>query len=121
MNFFISKEVSPAVFDELKKKGLGKLRVAVGTPIDNRVFFRAQRKEDETLPGELFESGTYEDYLLKIPEEATASGQGWVQEVDLPGVVHAQRVMGILLQWSDVQEFQNLEDPVLTIAITGLR
>ena len=128
LQFMLSEHVTTDVFTQLKKLGLGKLRISAGAPISNRTFFREEKKENlETMPGELFASGGYEDFELKIPNHVTGPKTGWVKEYEIPLAIHikvnenTQGTVGFLLQWTEVQEFQKQDDVILLMSLAAVQ
>ena len=125
IHFALSEFVTTPVLNQLRTSGLGTLRITAGIPKSNGIFFKAEKKEDDTLPGELFKSGARKDFLMKTPSDVTMLKKHWLSlyEVDLPikvGVgAESQGACGLLLQWSKIQEFES-KNPVFMMSVTGV-
>ncbi|KAF8244450.1 hypothetical protein K440DRAFT_636120 [Wilcoxina mikolae CBS 423.85] len=123
-DFRLSEHITPSVLDELKKSSTCTLRIAVGTPIGSNPFAE-QLKADPF--NELFSSSIDVSYKIGVPSAVKHSS---VQTIEystlfaLPKPLHfpdGQSVLGIMMEWSDVQSFATLDEAVLSMSVAWIR
>jgi len=129
--FKLSEHVKPDAFKELKHVGLGQLRIALGSPLRTSVFLNQTKTEDRTLGKQLFGSDFGGDFKLTIPADVKDPKESWEGTYDLSHapvyigmnarVNTTSAVFGVVLQWSEVQEFDGNENPVLLMTLDEIK
>lgn len=131
----LSFRVSPHLngVGQLKDERLGKLRVALGPTKDFQKFSGEAVPQSDMMICDLLSSGVMDDMDLKVPNDTPANSSRYQKSLTLTGPdsdgkeyyldVEKGAVLGLLILWDDVREFQNpqTDGAVLDMFITGLR
>jgi hypothetical protein len=130
IKFKFSDHVDMDTFKRAKEIGFGKLKIATGSPLKTSMFLNEQRTEDATLPQQLFGFDRSTNFELTIPDNVTNPMQPWVLAFDTSstttyigmesGVNPSNAILGILLQWSEVVEFQANDNPILIMTLNEI-
>jgi hypothetical protein len=122
----LSQHVNINTFNQLKGLGLGKLKIAAGSPLRTPVFLNEPKTEDGTLAEQLFGIACGDTFTLKIPDHVKDPKESWEWNCELSTPVYigmdarvhtTSSIAGILLQWSEVQAFKASEEPILLISL----
>lgn len=131
--FKFSESVSTATFNQLRKEGLGELKVTLGAPADVKKFFSDPKNgaTNDNLAGQLLSSGRQFTSTMKIPNEVTNPNQTWPMVLDYSKTpIHigtksdannTYATLGALLQWSNVRKFATNDNPILLCAVESMR
>ena len=119
IQFQFSKSLTQAHYDQLREGGFGSLHLAAGIIKSKQTFFRERFAEDESLMSNLFSCGVYETYKMD---------SGAVGKFTIPVDFHVEpatggqnNVLGLVLQWLDVQSFVGSDEPLVNISLDELR
>lgn len=120
----LSGSLSQAGRDDLKKEGLGYLRIELGTLRNKKQFFRTRHCE-ESFQSLVLEEGQMIDKLLN---------NYWWTVIKLPGDgepvdIHADCVLpvetpedlGLIIQWSGIRAFASSNEATVSINVTDIR
>lgn len=127
IKFKFSDHVDMDTFRRAKEIGFGEIKIASGSPLNTSIFLNQQRTEDATLPQQLFGADASRTADLMVPDHVVNPMEHWELVFDLypttvyigmeHGVNPANAILGVLLQWSNVLEFQSSENPVLIMSL----
>lgn len=110
--------------DELKKEGLGYLRIGLGTLKNKKQFFRTRYREESfqsvTLAEEDIINRSLEDYwwtVIKLPGDA----QPVYVNADCVFSVENPQELGLIIQWSGIRTFASGNEAVVSINVADIR
>jgi hypothetical protein len=110
MKFKLSEHIGTNTFNQLKELGLGKLKIAPGSPFRTPVFLNEPKTDDNALAEQLFSSECGGTFELQIPDDVKGPKESWGYHFDLSNTPvyigmdartnTTPSIAGIILQWS---------------------
>lgn len=122
----VSRIVGAETMAQLKKSFLFKIKACAGTPVNKSDFLNKEIPETDKMGETLFQSGLFKVCDINVPSNAVA-GEPFIWTVTIPAVElkaiagQAKTSVALMLYWTEVQEFQALENSVSDMSLTHVR
>jgi len=124
LDFKLSNSLSQAGKDDLRKNGVGFLRIALGTIRNKKQFFNTRYRE-ESFKSVTLEEGSLihkmlDDYWWEVKR---IPGGGELLHVHSDALITLEKSqdLGLIIQWSGVRSFEEGKEAVLRMAVADLR
>lgn len=114
----LSKHLNATTKATLSKDGIGKLRVTIGFPKSKDVFLHKSFPENANLKSQLFTAETSTEIILRPEHEDLFRVDIGTARITID---QPKTQLGILIQWTGMRGFANLDDPIAQIAVEHLR